>query len=100
MINGAADAAKSLAKTSSASDIRGVLAKLSFADPLEIEQILQIIRQQTGQPIAVLRKTQVQLAHSEIADAIIRPAWLRSIRLDKEGNPIPDAANILVPLRE
>lgn len=101
MINGAEDEAGRLTPQSSSADIRGVLAYLSLADPIDVERILQIIRIKTHQPVAVLRKIQRDIEKKEIrvVTAGTRPDWLSLIRTNPtNGEPIPDAANVLIPL--
>ena len=99
MINGAEQEANNLAQSSTAADIRSVLAHLIVADPIDVERILQIIRDRTKQPIAVLRKIQGEITRSHFREVIKKPDWAALIRTSPEGEPIPDAANIIIPLQ-
>lgn len=108
MINGhdhgahAEQLAIELTKESPPEDVRGTLAQLAFSDPLMVERVLGLIKQKTGLPLPALRKAVGQIRREAIQrpETEPRPEWVSEIRLNREGEPVPDAANVLIPLRQ
>jgi putative DNA primase/helicase len=85
-----------LTKSSSPDEIRTALLGIDLSDPLKVEPVLRLVKIKTGQPIAVLRKVFKGLRR--LPDRA-RPAWVSTIMLSPEGDPLPIAANIEIALR-
>lgn len=107
MINGhdhgahAEQLASQLSRQSPPEDIRQTLSQLAFSDPLFVERVLAIIKERTGLPLPALRKTCGQIRREAIMrPKDDRPAWISEIRLNRDGEPVPDAANVVIPLRQ
>jgi putative DNA primase/helicase len=97
----AEELANALSKQSTPEDVRKCLAQLAFSDPLFVERVLATVKLKTGLPLPALRKTCSQIRR----EAIVRPVdekqlWVSEIRLNRDGEPVPDAANIVIPLRQ
>lgn len=86
-----------LTPESASKDIRAALAELPF-DPIERERILGVIKKQTKQPLSLLRKLAKDAAPQRLL-GLIGPKWIEDIRLNSRGAPVPDAANVLIALR-
>ena len=93
--------ANDLSRDSKPEAVRQTLAQLAFSDPLFVERVLMIVRTKTGLPLPALRKSCQQIRREAItAPQTDTPQWIGEIRLTREGEPIPDAANIVIPLRQ
>jgi putative DNA primase/helicase len=106
MINGhdhgvhAEELANALSRESPPEEVRKTLAQLAFSDPLFVERVLAIIKNKTGLPLPALRKSCAQIRREAITQPQRdKPQWISEIRLNREGEPVPDAANIVIPLR-
>lgn len=89
--------AASLNLTSTPDEIRIVLRDLAAIDPLAIEPLLRQIKEQTKQPISLLRSL-VKTAR-RVPVATSRPAWTSDIICAPDGTPVAIAANVEIALR-
>ncbi len=95
----AAEAARNLSDASTTAEIRACITALNGADPLDVQRVLALVHAYTRQPIAVLRQVRRQIIASSSRSRSTSPQWTELIRLNRDGEPIPDAANLIIPLR-
>lgn len=105
MINGhdhgahAETLANTLTRESTPEDVRKCLSQLAFSDPLFVERVLGVVKTKTGLPLPALRRSCAQIRREAVSRPRDKaPLWISEIRLNRDGEPVPDAANIVIPL--
>lgn len=94
--------ARLLSEDASTDQVRAILLLASsLGDALETDAILSEISQRTRRrfKVATLRAI-LKSIHGESRHLAVRPSWIDAVIKDKDGAPVPMAANVLTVFRQ